>query len=140
MKIFSIVLISFQLLPIHPLSFGKVLKKIREFRLFAKETKWDLLPGVEANAWTYNGQSPGPENRVKEGDRVKIIFQNQLSVPTTIHWHGLIVPSKMDGVPGVSMPELKLREVFTYEFIAKPSGTFWYHPHFESVNQISKGL
>jgi len=99
-----------------------------------------IASGGEVNAWTYNGQIPGPEIRVKEGERVKIIFQNQLIVPTTIHWHGLIVPSKMDGVPGVSMPEVKPGETYTYEFVAKPSGTFWYHPHFDSVNQISKGL
>ena len=140
MKILSIVLISFQLLLIHSLSFGEVPKKIREFRLVAKETKWELLPGVEVNAWTYNGQIPGPEIRVKEGDRVKIVLQNQLTVSTTIHWHGLIVPAKMDGVPGVSMPEVKPGETYTYEFVAKPSGTFWYHPHFDSLNQISKGL
>ena len=99
-----------------------------------------IASGGEVNAWTYNGQIPGPEIRVKEGERVKIIFQNQLTVPTTIHWHGLIVPSKMDGVPGISMPEVKPGESYTYEFIAKPSGTFWYHPHFDSLNQISKGL
>jgi FtsP/CotA-like multicopper oxidase with cupredoxin domain len=140
MKILSVVLILFQLLVISSLSFGEAPQKVREFRLVAKETKWELLPGVEVNAWTYNGQIPGPEIRVKEGERVKIIFRNQLTVPTTIHWHGLIVPAKMDGVPGVSMPEVKPGETYTYEFIAKPSGTFWYHPHFDSVNQISKGL
>lgn len=140
MKILSIVLISFQLLVISSLSFGEAPQKIREFRLVAEETKWELLPGVEVNAWTYNGQIPGPEIRVKEGERVRIVFQNQLPIPTTIHWHGLIVPAKMDGVPGVSMPEVKPGETYTYEFIAKPSGTFWYHPHFDSVNQISKGL
>ncbi len=140
MKILSIVLIAFQLLVISSLSFGETTQKTKEFRLVVKETKWELLPGVEVNAWTYNGQIPGPEIRVKEGERVKIIFQNQLPVPTTIHWHGLIVPAKMDGVPGVSMPEVKPGETYTYEFIAKPSGTFWYHPHFDSVNQISKGL
>jgi manganese oxidase len=140
MKILSIVLISFQLLVISSLCFGETPQKAKEFRLVAKETKWELLPGVEVNAWTYNGQIPGPEIRVKEGERVRIVFQNQLPVPTTIHWHGLIVPAKMDGVPGVSMPEVKPGETYTYEFIAKPSGTFWYHPHFDSVNQISKGL
>jgi len=140
MKILSIVLIAFQVLVISSLSFGEAPQKIREFRLVAEETKWELLPGVEVNAWTYNGQIPGPEIRVKEGERVRIVFQNQLPVPTTIHWHGLIVPAKMDGVPGVSMPEVKPGETYTYEFVAKPSGTFWYHPHFDSVNQISKGL
>ena len=140
MKILSIVLITFQLLVITSLSFGETAQKTKEFRLVAKETKWELLPGVEVNAWTYNGQVPGPEIRVKEGDRVRVVLKNQLTVPTTIHWHGLIVPSKMDGVPGISMSEVKPGESYTYEFIAKPSGTFWYHPHFDSVNQISKGL
>ncbi len=140
MKVLAIVLISFQLLVISSLSFGETVQKTKEFKLVAKETTWELLPGVKVNAWAYNGQIPGPEIRVKEGERVKIIFQNQLPVPTTIHWHGLIVPAKMDGVPGVSMPEVKPGETYTYEFIAKPSGTFWYHPHFDSVNQISKGL
>src|SRR4030067_2454516 len=103
-RVAVVLLISIPLLPIY--GFGETAQKTKEFRLVAKETKWELLPGVEVNAWTYNGQIPGPEIRVKEGERVKIIFQNELPVPTTIHWHGLIVPTKMDGVPGVSMPEV----------------------------------
>jgi len=118
MKILSIVLIAFQALMITSLSFGETAQKTKEFRLVAKEMKWELLPGVEVNAWTYNGQIPGPEIRVKEVDRVKIILQNQLSVPITIHWHGLIVPNRMDGVPGISMPEVKPGETYTYEFIS----------------------
>lgn len=137
MNIFSVIVI--MLLAIDSFCYAETVKT-KEFKLVAKETKWELLPGVEINAWAYNGRIPGPEIRVKEGDRVKIILQNQLNVPTTIHWHGLIVPTRMDGVPGVSMAEVKPGESFTYEFIAKPSGTFWYHPHFDSLNQISKGL
>lgn len=113
---------------------------VREFRLVAQETTWELLPGVAVKAWTYNGQVPGPEIRVTEGERVRVVLENKLPAPTTIHWHGLIIPASMDGVPGVSMEAVKTGESFTYEFVVTHPGTFWYHPHVDSLNQISKGL
>lgn len=113
---------------------------VREFRLVAQETTWELLPGVALKAWTYNGQVPGPEIRVNEGERVRVVLENKLPAPTTIHWHGLIIPASMDGVPGVSMEAVKPGESFAYEFVAANPGTFWYHPHVDSLNQISRGM
>ncbi len=83
MKIRILVLIIFQFLAITALSLGEIPQKIRDFKLIAKEVNWELLPGVQTNARTYNGQVPGPEIRVKQGDRVRIVLENQLTVPTT---------------------------------------------------------
>jgi FtsP/CotA-like multicopper oxidase with cupredoxin domain len=78
--------------------------------------------------------------RVTEGDQVRIIVKNELPVPTTIHWHGVEVPNAMDGVPGVTQDPIQPGETFTYEFIAKPAGTFMYHSHFEGDVQVGAGL
>jgi CopA family copper-resistance protein len=76
-----------------------------------------------------NGTLPGPLLRLKEGQRVRIRVDNRLDEDTSIHWHGLIVPFEMDGVPGVSFPGIKARSAFTYDFPVKQSGTYWYHSH-----------
>ena len=77
----------------------------------------------------FNGASPGPVLRFKEGEDVTIRVKNNLSVDTSIHWHGLIVPPSQDGVPGISYPGIKPGETFTYRFPTKQSGTYWYHSH-----------
>jgi FtsP/CotA-like multicopper oxidase with cupredoxin domain len=78
--------------------------------------------------------------RVTEGDQVRIIVKNELDDPTTIHWHGVEVPNAMDGVPGVTQDPIQPGETFTYEFTARPAGTFMYHSHFEGDIQVSAGL
>jgi FtsP/CotA-like multicopper oxidase with cupredoxin domain len=109
----------------------------REFELVAAVTPVDL--GTDAfQAWTYNGQSVGPEIRVTEGDRVRVTVTNELPDPTTVHWHGLPVPNAMDGVPGVTQAPIAPGNRFVYEFMAQPSGTFWYHPHV--AHQLDRGL
>ncbi|HEV8662327.1 MAG TPA: multicopper oxidase domain-containing protein, partial [Candidatus Methylomirabilis sp.] len=70
--------------------------------LIARETAWELAPGKVIRAWSYNGQVPGPEIRLREGERVRIVLKNNLPEPTTVHWHGVDVPNPMDGVPGVT--------------------------------------
>ncbi|MGH7256490.1 MAG: multicopper oxidase domain-containing protein, partial [Nitrospirales bacterium] len=101
----------------------------REINLEAREIMWELAPGKRIKAMAYNGQIPGPELRLKEGERVRIVLKNALSEPTTIHWHGLDVPNPMDGVPGVTQKPVQPGETFIYEFEAKPAGTRWYHTH-----------
>ena len=96
--------------------------------------------GTTVTAFTFNGTVPGPMIRVTEGDQVKVIIKNELPVPTTIHWHGVEVPNAMDGVPGVTQEPIQPGDTFTYEFIAKPAGTFMYHSHFEGDVQVSAGL
>jgi FtsP/CotA-like multicopper oxidase with cupredoxin domain len=113
---------------------------VREIRLEASEIQWELAPGKVVKAMAYNGQVPGPEIRLKEGERVRIVLKNSLSEPTTIHWHGVDVPAPMDGVPGISQSPVRPGEAFIYEFEAKPSGTRWYHTHFQEHKQLDLGL
>ncbi|WP_114417679.1 copper resistance system multicopper oxidase [Marinospirillum perlucidum] len=77
----------------------------------------------------YNGSSPGPTLRMKEGEIATIRVTNNLDVDTSIHWHGLIVPADQDGVPGISFDGIKPGETFTYTFPVRQSGTYWYHSH-----------
>ena len=77
----------------------------------------------------YNGASPGPVLRFQEGEEVVINVTNNLSVSTSIHWHGLILPFQMDGVPGISYPGIESGETFTYRFPIVQSGTYWFHSH-----------
>lgn len=77
----------------------------------------------------YNGQSPGPTLRFKEGEEVSINVTNNLDEMTSIHWHGLILPFEQDGVPGISFPGIKPGETFTYKFPITQSGTYWFHSH-----------
>ena len=113
---------------------------VKVFELTTKAVQWMILEGVTVTAFTYNGTVPGPMIRVTEGDRVRVIVRNELPVPTTIHWHGVEVPNAMDGVPGVTQDPIQPGETFTYEFTAKPAGTFMYHSHYESDRQVVAGL
>jgi len=111
-----------------------------EIALTAQAVQWELAPGKVITAWTYNGRVPGETIRVREGDRVRVTLQNDLPEPTTIHWHGVDVPTNMDGVPDISQPAIQPGETFTYEFEARPAGTRWYHTHFNSATQLDLGL
>jgi FtsP/CotA-like multicopper oxidase with cupredoxin domain len=113
---------------------------VREIYLEAREVDWELAPGKVVKAMAYNGQVPGPELRLKEGERVRIALKNALSEPTTIHWHGVDVPNAMDGVPGITQPPVQPGETFVYEFEARPAGTRWYHTHFQEHRQLDLGL
>lgn len=85
--------------------------------------------GKASHAFTINGTVPGPIIRLKEGQKVRIAVTNTLDEDTSIHWHGLLLPFQMDGVPGISFPGIKPGETFTYEFEVRQSGTYWYHSH-----------
>lgn len=120
----------------------KPLQVIRgpEVTLVAKEEKQKLSNGVVVPVWTFNGSSPGPEIRVKKGEKVKVTLKNELSAPVSIHWHGYPVPNNMDGIPGVTQDAIEPGKSFTYEFEANVPGTYWYHSHQDSVNQLDRGL
>lgn len=90
--------------------------------------------------WTYNRMSPGPEIRVKKGERVKVRFINKLEEPTSIHWHGIRIENAMDGVSGLTQEAVPTGGVFEYDFIVPDAGTFWYHAHNKSWNQVARGL
>ncbi len=112
----------------------------REFTLTAEEFDWELMPGVPTRAWGYNGQTPGPELRVREGDLVRVTLRNRLSVPTTIHWHGIHLRPEMDGPAGLNQEAVAPGEDFVYEFVATPAGTRWYHSHADPQLQVPMGL
>ncbi len=85
--------------------------------------------GRSGHAVTVNGTLPGPIIRLKEGQRVRLAVTNTLKEDSSIHWHGVLLPFQMDGVPGVSFPGIKPGETYNYEFEVKQSGTYWYHSH-----------
>lgn len=118
----------------------KPTNQVREFKLEAKKGRWQLVSGVETDAYTFNGTVPGPTIRAKEGDTIRVILTNSLPEETSIHWHGLHVPNEMDGVPSFTQHAIKPGETFTYEFVANHAGTYMYHSHFNSIDQIDKGL
>src|SRR5215471_11237733 len=111
-----------------------------EVILEAKVSRITIEPGHEVEAWTYNGDIPGPVIRAKVGDRLIVHFSNHLPQPTTVHWHGVRVPFAMDGVPGHSQPEVPPGGTFTYDFVLPDVGLFWYHPHVMSALQTGYGL
>jgi FtsP/CotA-like multicopper oxidase with cupredoxin domain len=91
--------------------------------------------------WSYNGSVPGPELRFRQGDRLRIEVENALGVDTTVHWHGVRVPNAMDGVPHLTQPPIAAKGGrFTYEFELRDAGTYWYHPHLGSPEQVGRGL
>jgi FtsP/CotA-like multicopper oxidase with cupredoxin domain len=114
--------------------------QVREFRLVARPGKWEVAPGTVLDAWTYNGQVPGPELRVREGDLMRVTVKNALPVPTTIHWHGVDLDWRMDGPPGVNQDPILPGQTFVYEFVAYPAGTRIYHSHVDPNVQMELGL
>lgn len=122
-----------------PLSHTEV-DGFKVFELTTRMVRWTLTDDVTVNAMTYNGTVPGPMIRVREGDPVRVVVRNELDEPTTIHWHGMEVPNSMDGVPGMTQEPILPGETFTYEFVAKPAGTYMYHSHYEGDIQVSTGL
>ena len=100
----------------------------REINLVVAENPVNFT-GVTRMATTINGSIPAPTLRLREGDEVTIRVTNRLSVPTSIHWHGILLPYQMDGVPGISFPGIAPGETFTYRFKLRQSGTYWYHSH-----------
>ncbi|HUK64392.1 MAG TPA: multicopper oxidase domain-containing protein, partial [Dongiaceae bacterium] len=113
---------------------------VRTFELSAAETELPLIDGNKLRVWAYDGRVPGPTLRVRLGDTVRVRFRNALPQPTTIHWHGVRVPNGMDGVPHLTQPPVEPGGSFVYEFTPKDAGTFWYHPHVRSSEQVERGL
>ena len=87
------------------------------------------IDGRQSHAIGINGTVPAPLIRLREGQTVRLHVENGLDEQTSLHWHGLIVPFQMDGVPGVAFPGIEKRTTFTYEFPIVQAGTYWYHSH-----------
>jgi len=113
---------------------------VKEFHLVAEPVVREFAPGMKAHLWGYNGQSPGPTIEAVEGDRVRIFVTNRLPEHTTIHWHGMLLPSGMDGVGGLTQPHIGVGKTFVYEFDLRKSGTFMYHPHADEMVQMAMGM
>jgi FtsP/CotA-like multicopper oxidase with cupredoxin domain len=115
---------------------------LREVSLRAAPGRVRLMPPPlgETAVWHYNGTVPGPELRLRQGERLRVAVDNTLTEETTIHWHGVRVPNAMDGVPHLTQKPIRAGERFVYEFDAVDAGTFWYHPHQRSFEQVGRGL
>lgn len=113
---------------------------VKVFHLIAEPIRREFAPGFWVNCWGYNGSSPGPTIEAVEGDRVRILVTNKLNEPTSVHWHGIILPNGMDGVAGLNQKAIPPGETFKYEFTLKQNGTFMYHPHSDEMFQIALGM
>lgn len=107
--------------------------------LVAEEVRHTFAPGLEAMVWGYNGGTPGPTIECTEGDRLRIYVTNRLREPTTVHWHGVILPNGMDGVSGLNQAPIPVGATWVYEFVMRHAGTFMYHSHYDEMTQIALG-
>jgi FtsP/CotA-like multicopper oxidase with cupredoxin domain len=113
---------------------------IAEYSLVVGEEAVELVKGQVVDAWTYNSLTPGPLLQAWIGQTMRIHVTNDLSEPTTIHWHGLRIDVAMDGVVMGKVQAIEPGETFTYEFTPPDAGTYWYHPHVRAHVQVEAGL
>lgn len=111
-----------------------------DYILTAEPTDIELIPGTSTPAWTFNQGFPPPVIRARQHQEIRILFRNRLAEPTTIHWHGIRILNAMDGVPYLTQPPIAPGADFEYRFTPPDAGTFWYHPHVNSLVQLGKGL
>ncbi|HEX4809284.1 MAG TPA: copper oxidase [Bryobacteraceae bacterium] len=109
---------------------------VKVFHLIAEPVKQQIAPGKTLDIWGYNGSAPGPTIQVTQGDRVRIIVDNHLPEPTSMHWHGLEIPHAMDGGPGISQDPIPPGGRFVYEFTLHQTGTYFYHSHMAMQEMI----
>ena len=113
---------------------------VKEFHLLAEEFEQEFAPGMKVKCWGYNGSTPGPIIEAVEGDRVRIFVTNNLKEHTSTHWHGIFLPNGMDGVGGLTQPQIQPGETYEYEFTLRQHGTFMYHPHADEMVQMAVGM
>lgn len=113
---------------------------VKEFKLYINISQQEIVPAFKFHTLSFNGQVPGPEIRVNSGDKVRVIFKNKTELNHTIHWHGLHVPWRMDGVPYVTQMPVMPGKEFVYEFVAKPYGTHFYHCHWGTLLHMQAGM
>jgi FtsP/CotA-like multicopper oxidase with cupredoxin domain len=118
------------------------LAKTSPMKMTARPGEVQLVSGnyPKTQVWGFDGGVPGPEIRVQQGGSVGRRLVNELPQATSVHWHGLRIPNAMDGVPGLTQPAVAPGEEFTYEFTPPDAGTFWYHSHNQSTEQVARGL
>ncbi len=113
---------------------------VKVFHLVAEVVQHEFAPGLVVETWGYNGTAFGPTIEAVAGDRVRIYVTNRLPEPTTVHWHGVLLPAGMDGVTGLNQAPIPVGETFVYEFTLEHAGTFMYHPHADEMVQIGMGM
>ena len=113
---------------------------VKVFELETSVIGWNILPDQQVEAYAFNQQVPGPQIRVDEGDELRINVTNNLDDPSSVHWHGLILPNEMDGAADITQEPIEPGETFTYGFTAGEAGTYFYHSHFEPDRQQALGL
>src|SRR3984885_760345 len=118
----------------------KIVEGVKVFHLVAEEVDHEFAPGLRAHCWGFNGQVHGPTMEAVEGDRLRIYVTNRLPESTAIHWHGLLVPSGMDGVAGLSQKNIQPGQTYKYEFQLKQHGTYMYHSHSDDMVQEGLGM
>ena len=118
----------------------RMVNGVKVFEITCSKVQWEVEAGRRVEAFAYNGQVPGPQIRVKEGDRVRMVVHNQLDQSTAVHFHGVEVPNSQDGVPFLTQPPIKPGATYTYEFTAPNPGSHMYHSHHNSAEQVGKGL
>ena len=125
-----------------PPSGSAVAKEAVEYRITATAGQVPLVGGSypDTGIWGYDGDVPGPVLRVRQGGRLRVAVENGLDEETTVHWHGVRVPNAMDGVPHLTQKPIAPGETFIYEFEVPDAGTYWYHPHQRSFEQVGRGL
>ncbi len=113
----------------------------KQFTLYAEKRTIRLSSGEQIDAWTFNGQVPGPSLVVDEGDLVEVSLVNRdIESGVTLHWHGVDVPNAEDGVAGMTQDAVMPGDTYTYRFIVQEAGSHWYHSHQQSSIQVQKGL
>jgi manganese oxidase len=112
----------------------------KQWELMAKIVDWEVEPGRVVQAMTYNGMVPGPTLRGEDGDRVRVILRNELPESTAIHFHGLVTPNAMDGVPDITQPPVAPGETFVYEFTLRGPAVGMYHSHHHAQIQVPGGM
>ncbi len=118
----------------------KIVDGVKVFHLIAEEVWHEFAPGLNAHCWGYNGQVHGPTIEAVEGDRIRIYVTNRLIAPTSVHWHGVLLPNGMDGVGGLNQRSIRPDETFMYEFDVIQHGTYMYHSHHDEMTQMALGM
>ncbi|MGK4007594.1 copper oxidase [Sorangium sp. So ce1036] len=117
----------------------RVVDGVKVGHLVAGPLEHEFAPGLSCEVWGYNGSTPGPTIEAVEGDRLRIYVTNALPEPTTVHWHGLVLPNGMDGVAGLTQRPIPPGETYVYEFVVRHPGTYMYHSHYDEMTQIALG-
>ncbi len=118
----------------------KIVDGVKVFHLVVEEFEHEFAPGLKAFCWGYNRQVNGPVLEMVEGDHVRIYVTNRLEAPTTVHWHGFLIPNGMDGVGGLNQKAILKGETYRYEFVMGQHGTLMFHAHHDEMTQMAMGL